>query len=113
MSATVERDLRTGRAVWLERRLPVIPTKTLTRAVSCDVLVVGAAISGALISEALSDAGLDVIIADRRGPVQGSTVASTALLQYEIDTPLSVLSQRLGRERAERIWRRSRLAVDA
>ena len=113
MSATVERDLRTGRAVWLERRLPVIPTKTLTRAVSCDVLVVGAGISGAIIAEALSDAGLDVIIVDRRGAVQGSTAASTALLQYEIDTPLSVLSTRIGRERAERIWRRSRLAVDA
>ena len=112
MSVTVKRDLRTGRTVWLEQRLPVIPTKTLTRAVSCDVLVVGAGISGAIIAEALSDAGLDVIIADRRGAVQGSTVASTALLQYEIDTPLSVLSECIGRERAERIWRRSRLAVD-
>ena len=113
MSATQERDLRTGRPVWLEGRLPAIPAKTLTRAVSCDVLVVGAGISGAIIAEALSDAGLDVIIADRRGAVKGSTVASTALLQYEIDTPLSVLSERIGREPAERIWRRSRIAVDA
>ena len=113
MSAIIKRDLRTGRPVWLERRLPAIATKKLTRAVSCDVLVVGAGISGAIISEALSDAGLDVVIADRRGAVQGSTPASTALLQYEIDTPLSVLSTRIGRDRAERIWRRSRLAVDA
>jgi glycine/D-amino acid oxidase-like deaminating enzyme len=113
MSATIKRDLRTGRPVWLERRLPPIATKALTRPVSCDVLVVGAGISGAIISEALSDAGLDVAIADRRGAVLGSTPASTALLQYEIDTPLSVLSERIGRERAERIWRRSRLAVDA
>lgn len=113
MSATIKRDLRTGRPVWLERRLPAITAKALTRAVSCDVLVVGAGISGAIIAEALSDAGLDVVIADRRGAVQGSTAASTALLQYEIDTPLSVLSERIGRERAERLWRRSRLAVDA
>ena len=42
-----------------------------------------------------------------------TTVASTALLQYEIDTPLSVLSERIGLDRAERLWRRSRLAVDA
>ncbi len=93
--------------------MPAITAKALTRAVSCDVLVVGAGISGAIIAEALSDAGLDVVIADRRGAVQGSTAASTALLQYEIDTPLSVLSERIGRERAERLWRRSRLAVDA
>ncbi len=113
MSATIKRDLRTGRPVWLERRLPTIATKALSRAVSCDVLVIGAGISGAIIAEALSDAGLDVVIADRRGAVQGSTAASTALLQYEIDTPLSVLSERIGRDRAERMWRRSRLAVDA
>ena len=113
MSATIKRDLRTGRPIWLERQMPAIAGQTLTRAVSCDVLVVGAGISGAIIAEALSDAGLDVVIADRRGAAQGSTAASTALLQYEIDTPLSVLSGRIGRERAERMWRRSRLAVDA
>ena len=113
MAATLKRDLRTGRPVWLERRLPAIASSELKRAVSCDVLVVGAGISGAIIAEALSDAGLDLVIADRRGAVLGSTPASTALLQYEIDTPLSVLSERIGRDRAERIWRRSRLAVDA
>lgn len=113
MSVTVKRDLRTGRPLWLDRRLPPLPTRELKRNISCDVLVVGAGISGAIISEALSDAGLKVVIVDRRGAVQGSTVASTALLQYEIDTPLSVLSGRIGRDRAERLWRRSRLAVDA
>lgn len=83
MTATIKRDLRTGRSVWLEQRLPAIATRKLTRTVSCDVLVIGAGISGAIIAEALSDAGLDVIIADRRGAVQGSTPASTALLPYE------------------------------
>ena len=113
MSATVKRDLRTGRPIWLDRRLPHIPSLPFNRPISCDVLVIGAGISGAIISEALTDAGLRVVIVDRRGAVQGSTAASTALLQYEIDTPLSILSERMGRDRAERIWRRSRLAVDA
>lgn len=113
MSVTVKRDLRTGRPVWLDRRLPNIPADALKRSISCDVLVVGAGISGAIIAEALSDTGLKVVIVDRRGAVQGSTAASTALLQYEIDTPLSVLSGRIGQDRAERLWRRSRLAVDA
>ena len=113
MSATIKRDLRTGRSVWFDRRLPSIPSSPLSAPVSCDILVVGAGISGSIIAEALSDAGLKVAIVDRRGAIQGSTAASTALLQYEIDTPLSVLSTRIGRERAERIWRRSRLAVDA
>jgi glycine/D-amino acid oxidase-like deaminating enzyme len=113
MPLTIKRDLRTGRPLWLDRRLPSLPSDELKRSISCDVLVIGAGISGAIISETLSDAGMKVVIADRRGAVRGSTVASTALLQYEIDTPLSVLSERIGLDRAERLWRRSRLAVDA
>lgn len=112
-SATEHRDLRTGRPLWLANRRPPIPVLALERNATCDVAVIGAGISGALIAESLSDAGLDVIIIDRRHPVEGSTPASTALLQYELDTPLSLMAKRIGRTRAERLWRRSRLAVDA
>ncbi len=85
----------------------------LRRSLHTDVLVIGAGISGAIIAEQLCDAGLKVVIVDRRAPVTGSTAASTALLQYEIDTPLSQLAGRIGTERAERMWRRSKLSVDA
>lgn len=113
MPVTIQRDLRTGRPLWLDRRLPNISVHPLKRKIRCDVLVVGAGISGSIIAESLSDAGLSTVIVDRRGPVRGSTPASTALLQYEIDTPLTHLSDRIGLDRAERLWRRSRLAVDA
>lgn len=112
-SATITKDLRTGKPVWLARRRPAIETHALARDVTCDVLVVGAGISGAIVAEALTAGGLSVVIADRRGPLLGSTPASTALLQYELDTPLSHLAKQIGRDKAERIWRRSRLAVDA
>jgi glycine/D-amino acid oxidase-like deaminating enzyme len=113
MPVTIQRDLRTGRPLWLDRRLPNISVHPLKRKIRCDVLIVGAGISGSIIAESLSDAGLSTVIVDRRGPVRGSTPASTALLQYEIDTPLTHLSDRIGLDRAERLWRRSRLAVDA
>lgn len=112
-SLTWHRDLRTGQSIWSARRRPAIATRPLTRSTGCDVAIVGAGISGALIAEGLSEAGLDVVILDRRGPLQGSTPASTAMLQYELDTPLCQMAERIGRDRAERIWRRSRLAVDA
>ena len=67
----------------------------------------------ALLAETLTDAGFDVLVLDRRGPVQGSTLASTALLQYDIDTPLIHLARRVGWDDDVRIWRRSRLALDA
>jgi len=112
-SATRHRDLRTGQSIWSARRRPSIAEKPLTRDVTCDIVVVGAGISGALIAEQLSDAGFDVVIVDRRGPADGSTAASTAMLQYEIDTPLHQMAERIGRDKAERIWRRSRQSVDA
>lgn len=112
-SATQQRNLRTGRTIWMERRLPSLDVRPFPREISCDVAVVGAGISGALIAETLTEAGLDVVILDRRDPTSGSTAASTALLQYELDVPLSRMIERIGRDRAIRIWRRSRLAVDA
>lgn len=112
-SVTHHRDLRTGQSIWSARRRPHVPTQPLTRDISCDVVIIGAGISGALIAESLSEAGLKVVVVDRRGPLDGSTAASTAMLQYEIDTPLSLLSDQIGRDRAERLWRRSRQSVDA
>lgn len=109
---TRRRDLRTGRSPWQDRRLPAIETTRLSDKAEADVVVIGAGISGAMVADALSDAGLSVLIVDRRGPVKGSTVASTALLQYEIDQPLILLSRQIGEADAVRAWRRSRLALD-
>lgn len=105
-------DLRTGRTVWGAYRAPAVPTTRLTRDASTDVLVVGMGISGAMIAEALTAAGRKVMLVDRRGPMLGSTSATTALVQFEIDTPLRMLARAIGRDRAERAWRRSRLAID-
>ncbi|MGZ3338739.1 MAG: NAD(P)/FAD-dependent oxidoreductase [Reyranella sp.] len=113
MGATRKRNLRSGHSIWQRRALLRFPERPLSRDTRCDVLVIGAGITGAMAAEQLTDAGLSVVVLDRRGAVRGSTLASTALLQYEIDTPLAKLADRIGRTRAERIWRRSRLALDA
>ena len=112
-SATQHRKLRTGHSVWQSLPVPRLPARRLHRDLACDVVVIGAGISGALIAERLTEDGLDVAIIDRRGPLAGSTTASTALLQYELDFPLSRLSRRIGLDRAQRLWRRSKLALDA
>lgn len=104
-------DLRTGMPVWQAYPAPHVPTQGLTRDVKCDVLVVGLGISGAMLAEALSAQGLSVIGVDRRGPMLGSTPATTALVQFEVDQPLLNLSRKIGKADAEQAWRRSRLAV--
>ena len=110
---TRQLDLRTGRAVWDAYRAPRVPTAPLRRDARTDVLVVGMGISGAMVAEALTAAGHAVMLIDRRGPMLGSTAATTALVQFEPDSPLRLLAGTIGRDKAERAWRRSRLAVDS
>jgi glycine/D-amino acid oxidase-like deaminating enzyme len=110
---TRKRNLRTGAPVWTRARRPAVAHGPLKRDIETEVLIVGAGISGALLAEALTDAGLEVVLVDRRGPIAGSTAASTALLQHALDMPLTHLQRSLGPERATRVWLRSRLVVTA
>ena len=110
---TTRRKLRSGRPVWEGRRAPSVAHERLARDIKTDVLVIGAGITGAMIADALTSAGAKVAVVDKRGLAKGSTVASTALVQYEIDTPLIVLTRKIGKEKAGRAWCRCRLAVDA
>lgn len=110
---TQHRDLRSGRPIWLGRPASRVKIDLLSDDIETDIAIVGAGISGALMAESLSEAGFRVSIFDRREPVTGSTPASTALLQFEIDTPLHQLARQIGLKDAERAWRRSKLAVDA
>jgi glycine/D-amino acid oxidase-like deaminating enzyme len=70
-----------------------------------DVAIVGAGISGALVADALIATGRRIVVIDAGEPGLGSTAASTALLQYEIDTHLSDLAQMLGPDRATLAYR--------
>ncbi|WEK04720.1 MAG: FAD-binding oxidoreductase [Candidatus Devosia phytovorans] len=109
---TEAKRLFTGEPVWESYRKPRIPTRELNGSISVDVVVIGGGVSGAMIAESLSGHDLDIAIVDRRAPLTGSTSASTALIQYEIDVPLTKLTKQIGAERAASAWRRSRVAVE-
>jgi hypothetical protein len=111
--STAQKDLRTGRPVWAGRRAPAVPFGRLDRTITTDVLVIGGGFTGATVADALASAGCKVAVIDKRGLALGSTIASTALVQYEIDTPLVTLTRKIGKEKAVRAWRRSRLAVES
>ncbi|MBU1538560.1 MAG: FAD-binding oxidoreductase [Alphaproteobacteria bacterium] len=110
--ATLKKNLRTGRSLWADSAGLGVPVRPLTEAISVDVAIVGAGISGAFMAHALSR-DHSVAVLDRRPPLTGSTVASTALLQWEIDLPLTALADRIGMAKARRAYLRSRSAVDA
>jgi glycine/D-amino acid oxidase-like deaminating enzyme len=104
---TPDKRLRTGRPVWSDTHHPQLKTQALRRPLQCDIAIVGAGISGAFMAEALSRQYRNVVVLDRRAPAMGSTHASTAMLQFEIDTPLTELSDKIGHPKAARAWRRS------
>ncbi|KQV63986.1 FAD-dependent oxidoreductase [Rhizobium sp. Root1220] len=90
----------------------VRPTyQPLAENIKVDALVVGGGITGALIGQNLSERGLSVVIVDREEPGLGSTAASTAMLQWEIDRTLTELEDFYGFERAVGIYRRSAASV--
>jgi glycine/D-amino acid oxidase-like deaminating enzyme len=105
--ATEKRHLRSGRSVWTEPR-PL--GKTLTGDLGVDVLIIGGGVTGVLVAERLSRE-FAVAVVDQRGPARGSTTGSTGLLLFEIDTPLIKLREKIGRDAADRAWRRSDQAM--
>lgn len=97
--------LHSGAPWWLVRDgLPAESAPSRTR---CDVAIVGAGITGALVADTLTAEGLDVMLIDRRLPGTGSTAVSTALLQYELDVELVDLIAMIGEADAVRAYRLS------
>jgi glycine/D-amino acid oxidase-like deaminating enzyme len=77
----------------------------LEKDIHTDVLVLGGGISGALTAHYLVREGIDCILIDARTIGLGSTCASTALLQYEIDIALHQLIKMIGEKAAVRSYK--------
>lgn len=69
---------------------------SLQRDVSCEAVVIGGGITGALVAVHQVAAGVKILLIDKRDIGTGSTSASTALLQYVIDLPLRELIKKVG-----------------
>ena len=101
-----QNDLRGGTPPWASRLLQS-RRSSVDEDFRCDVLVVGAGITGSFAAEHLASLGHEVCIIDRQRPGFGSTAASTAMLLWEIDRSLSDLTEIYGFDRAANIYRRS------
>ncbi|MBY4591553.1 MULTISPECIES: NAD(P)/FAD-dependent oxidoreductase [Rhizobium] len=99
-----------GRSLW--GKSGIRPEwRPIEQSFSTDIAVIGGGITGALVGEHLTARGFSVVIIDREEPGFGSTAASTAMLQWEIDSTLTELEDYYGFERAAGIYRRSGAAV--
>lgn len=105
-------DLKSGYPFWPIKHGLLHTYPPLHQNLRCDVAVIGGGITGALIAYHLIEAGLETVVLDKRHIAWGSTSATTALLQYEIDTPLCDLIGLVGKERAERSYLACLDAID-
>ncbi|MFN3378965.1 MAG: NAD(P)/FAD-dependent oxidoreductase [Runella zeae] len=97
-------DLRTDSPYWLMKNGFVYSYPSLNHSVKTEVAIIGGGITGALIAYHLTQAGISTVVLDKRKIGMGSTCASTALLQYEIDTPLNQLQFLVGEKNANRSY---------
>lgn len=93
-------DLKSGYPFWAVKNGLMYAFPTLENNIECDIAIIGGGITGALIANELQSAGHQVVVLEKRDIAWGSTAASTALLQYEIDTHMVDLAKKYGEENA-------------
>lgn len=87
-------DLRSGIPFWLATNGLLADFPALTHALDDEeIVIIGSGISGALAAHELCSAGFRCTMIDKRMLSSGSTWASTAQINYEIDTMLSDLAK--------------------
>ena len=106
-------NLKAGYPFWLIKDGLPFNYPALSANIKTDVVVMGGGISGALVAWKLISKGIDCAVVDARSIGLGSSCASTSLLQYEIDTPLSSLQNKVGLQHAVRSYHLCRQSIKA
>jgi glycine/D-amino acid oxidase-like deaminating enzyme len=97
-------DLTSGFPLWPVNDGLIATYPRLSSDLRCDVAILGGGITGALVAHHLVAAGINAVVIDRRDIAWGSTAASTALLQYELDVSLGALTKMHGADVASRAY---------
>ncbi|CAM3969091.1 FAD-dependent oxidoreductase [Cohnella lubricantis] len=84
----------------------------LTGTASCDVLIVGGGMSGAVCGLTLARSGLDAALIEQGEIASGSSSSNTGLIQYSNDITLSDLARQIGEKDAVCFYRACKNAVE-
>lgn len=77
---------------------------SLREDIETEILIIGGGITGSLLAHQMIKDGYKTVLVDRREIGNGSTSATTSMLQYEIDVALFKLSEMIGQEGAEKAY---------
>lgn len=89
-------DLTSNEPFWLVKNGLLNSFPSVKSDIKTEILIVGGGITGALMAHKCIEEGYETTLVDRREVANGSTSATTSMLQYEIDVPLHELSEMIG-----------------
>lgn len=105
-------DLKSNEPFWLLKNGLMTSYPSLKSDEKCDVLIIGGGITGSLIAHQMVRDGYDTLLIDKRELCNGSTSATTSMLQYEIDVPLFELIDKIGEKGAVLSYKACSDAID-
>ena len=105
-------DLKSNEPFWLVKNGILNSYPSLKEPVECEVLVIGGGITGSLIAHQMVKDGYETVLIDRREIGNGSTSATTSMLQYEIDVPLYELIDQIGEVGAVKAYKACSKSID-
>lgn len=100
-------DLYAGFPYWLIKNPLYNYIQELREPLTTEVAIIGSGITGALVAHELCSHGIRCALFDKRAIGTGSSAASTAQLQYEIDEPLHRLLEKVSEKTAVTAYRAS------
>ncbi len=103
-------QLTNGNLYWQKKTKISNTYPYLTHDTSCDVLIIGGGIVGAITAYFLANEGANVIIAEKNIVGYGSTSAASALLEYQLGIDMNKLEKVIGKNQANRVYN---LCLDA
>lgn len=105
-------NLYSGLPYWIVKNPLCNYFNPLRDDVTTKVAVIGSGITGSLVANELCRAGIECCVVDKRSVSTGSSCASTALLQYEIDVPLCRMVEMMPEKYAVEAYRACLQSID-
>ncbi|WP_019638433.1 NAD(P)/FAD-dependent oxidoreductase [Paenibacillus fonticola] len=103
--------LHSGNLAWSHTNHPISAYPSLRQHLSCDCLIIGGGIGGALCAHLLADSHMDTVLIDKRTIASGSTLANTGLIQFSNDKTLTSMINTFGEKPAVRFYKMCQGAV--
>lgn len=99
-------NLKTGSVYWPDTYKDAPSYPSIEKEITCDVVIVGAGVSGACTAYELRNSGLEVVLVEKRAVAAGSSSANTGLLQFANDQLLHEAIRSFGERAAvDHYWR--------